>query len=68
MAKKVTGPAFERLFKNMYICYRCGAKMRADPLKVARDKVKCRKCHSYKLRPKAKEPRGAAKAATGTAA
>jgi ribosomal protein L40E len=61
--KKVTGPAFERLYKNIFVCLKCNAKLRADALRVAGRLVKCRKCNSYKLRPKAKEPRGAAKKA-----
>ncbi len=60
--KKVTGPAFERMYKNMFVCMKCNAKMRADPLKVKKGLVKCRKCRTYRLRSKAKEPRGAAKA------
>jgi len=63
MAKKAMGPAFGRLFKNVFVCLRCNSKMKADPLKVKRGLVKCRRCNSYKLRPKAKEPRGVAKAA-----
>jgi ribosomal protein L40E len=63
MAKKAMGPAFGRLFKNVFVCMRCKSKIKADALKVKRGLVKCRKCHSYKLRPKAKEPRGVAKAA-----
>ena len=61
--RKVTGPAFDRLYKNVFICLRCNGKIRADPLRVSNKLVKCRKCNSYKLRPKAKEPRGAAKQA-----
>lgn len=57
--KKITGPPFERNFKNMFICMKCHAKMRADPMKVKKGRVKCRKCRWKKLRPKAKERRGA---------
>lgn len=67
MAKKAMGPAFGRLFKNVFICLRCNGKVRADPLKVKKKLVKCHKCGSYKLRPKAKEPRGVAKAAGAAA-
>lgn len=67
MGKKVMGPAFDRLYKNVFICLRCNSKIKADPLKVKKHLVKCRKCNSYKLRLKAKEPRGVGKAA-GTAA
>ncbi len=40
-----------RLFKK-YVCLKCGA---TNPWKAKR----CRKCGYTKLRPKAKEPRGA---------
>jgi len=59
MAKKIVGPAFERLFKNIFICQKCNAKIKADLIKVKKGLVKCRKCKSKKLRPKAKERRGA---------
>ena len=54
----MTGPPFERNYKNMFVCMKCHAKMRADPIKVKKGWVKCRKCHWKKLRPKAKERRG----------
>ena len=53
------GPAYDRLFKNVFICLRCNGKLRASPISVKKKLVKCRKCASKKLRPKAKEPRGA---------
>jgi ribosomal protein L40E len=59
MPKKAMGPVFGRLFQNVFICLRCNGKIRAQPDKVKRGLIKCRKCGSYKLRPKAKEPRGA---------
>jgi len=59
MPKKAMGPAFERLFKNVWICLKCNGKVRASSTAVENMKVKCKKCGSYKLRPKAKEPRGA---------
>jgi len=63
MARKVMGPAFERLYKNVFICLKCNSKIKADPLKVKKKVIKCRRCGSHKLRPKAKEPRGVGKAA-----
>ncbi len=59
MPKKITGPPFERMFKNVFICQKCNGKIRADPIKVRLKLVKCRKCRSKKLRLKAKERRGA---------
>jgi len=40
-----------RLFQRMFICMKCGAKIRADHAKVRVGKNKCRKCKSKKLRP-----------------
>ena len=40
-----------RLFKNIFVCKNCKAKIRAEPIRVIGRKVKCRKCHSYALRP-----------------
>lgn len=42
----------ERLFKGVFVCMKCNTKMRAKPTKVKKNKVKCRKCGSYKLRGK----------------
>ena len=47
--------AHTRLFKNVFVCKKCGAKIRADPRKVAEGKVRCRKCKSTALRPKSKK-------------
>ncbi|MDP3966328.1 MAG: hypothetical protein Q8Q04_02260 [archaeon] len=33
-----------RLFKNVFVCQRCGNKTRSDPQKVLKGKIKCRKC------------------------
>ncbi len=41
-----------RLFKRVFVCYKCKSKIRADPEKVRAGKVKCRKCGSKDLRPK----------------
>ncbi len=59
MAKKDLGPAGERLFKNVFVCLKCHAKIRGNPDKVKKGLVKCRKCKRNFLRPKAKERRGA---------
>ncbi|MCD6367579.1 MAG: 50S ribosomal protein L40e [Candidatus Aenigmarchaeota archaeon] len=50
--------ARKRLFDNVFICMKCGSKIRANPQKVLSGKVRCRKCGSRKLRPKSKESRG----------
>lgn len=59
MAKKLPDDVAKRLFLNMYVCMRCNAKLRTDVERVKKGKVKCRKCGSKALRPKAKERRGA---------
>jgi ribosomal protein L40E len=57
MKKRLPPEVSARIFDNVYICRRCGAKIRAkNP-----EKAKCRKCRSKKLRPKAKERRGVSK-------
>ncbi len=43
--------AQNRLFKNIYVCKNCSNKMRADPLKILKGKVKCRKCKKAAFRP-----------------
>ncbi|MBI2970815.1 MAG: 50S ribosomal protein L40e [Candidatus Aenigmarchaeota archaeon] len=53
------GIAGKRLFENVFVCMSCHAKMRTTMDKVKRRKIKCRKCGSKDLRPKAKERRGA---------
>ena len=53
-----------RLFRNMFVCMKCNAKMRALPQKVEAKKIKCRKCGSKALREKSKKIR----AITGAAA
>jgi len=59
--------AMNRLFKNMFVCRRCKAKLRADPLKVRLGEIKCRKCQAKQLRPKHKEVKGTGTAAPGAA-
>jgi ribosomal protein L40E len=58
MAKKLNEFASRRLFLNMFVCMACNAKMRAQPDKVKKGLIKCRKCNSKNLRLKAKERRG----------
>jgi len=59
MAQKLSGIVADRLYKNQFVCMNCNAKIRANPFKVKKGKIKCRKCGSKKLRLKAKERRGA---------
>ena len=59
MAKKLPEDVSRRLFKNVFVCMKCNAKIRAPMSKVMKGKIKCRKCGSKALRPKAKERRGA---------
>ena len=49
MATKIP-EAQNRLFKNMFVCMNCQTKMRADPQKVLKGKVKCRKCGKTEFR------------------
>jgi len=59
MGKKLPEVVVNRRFKNVFICMKCNGKVRAQPDKVKKKKVKCRKCQSKQLRLKAKERRGA---------
>ena len=47
--------AESRLFHRVFICMKCGAKIRGDLIKVKAGKIKCRKCKSKRLRPIRKE-------------
>lgn len=47
--------AHNRLFKSIFVCRRCGSKIKANARKIAEGKVKCRKCKSRALRPKSKK-------------
>lgn len=44
--------ATNRLFKNVFICKRCHAKIKATSDKVLKGKVKCRKCKRRTFRPR----------------
>ena len=59
MPKKLSDDVAKRLFINVFVCMSCKAKIRAQPEKVKKGKIKCRKCGSKELRLKAKERRGA---------
>ena len=43
--------ATNRLFKNVFVCKSCSAKIKAEPLKILAGKVKCRKCKRKSFRP-----------------
>jgi len=49
MAKLAAAQA--RIFKNIFVCKECKAKIRAEPLRVITGKVHCRKCKCKRLRP-----------------
>lgn len=40
-----------RLFKNVFVCKVCHSKIKSDPQRVLKGKVKCRKCKKKKFRP-----------------
>lgn len=43
--------ATQRIFGNMFACKKCKAKRRADPSKILKGKVSCKKCSSKAFRP-----------------
>lgn len=43
--------ATNRLFKNVFVCKNCQSKMKADPQKILKGKVRCRKCGKKNFRP-----------------
>jgi len=47
--------ANKRLFKNIFVCRKCKAKIRTDPAKVMKGAARCRKCSGSALRPKRKK-------------
>jgi len=49
MATKIP-EAYNRLIKNVFICQKCHSKMKADPQKILKGKVRCRKCGYDKFR------------------
>lgn len=50
MPKQRFPEAEKRLFQRVFICLKCGAKMRTDAPKVKAGKVNCRHCRSTQLR------------------
>ncbi|MBS3158164.1 hypothetical protein J4206_02665 [Candidatus Woesearchaeota archaeon] len=50
MATKIP-EAINRKYKNMFVCRRCKARLRAPNMKVIQGKIKCRNCNSKVLRP-----------------
>lgn len=44
-----------RLFKNVFVCRRCGLKMRSNSKKIIERKVKCRRCQGKAFKPKSKK-------------
>jgi hypothetical protein len=52
MATKIP-EAQNRLFKNVFVCKKCQSKMKVDPLKVLKGRIKCRKkdCRGRAFRP-----------------
>ncbi len=50
MATKIP-EAQNRLFKNVYVCKKCQSKIKSDPQKILRGKVRCRKCKKGAFRP-----------------
>jgi len=49
MATKIP-EAQNRIFKNIFVCKKCQTKMRSDPQKILKGKVKCRKCKKAAFR------------------
>ncbi len=43
--------AQNRMFKNVFVCKKCQTKIRADPQRILKGKVKCRKCNKKAFRP-----------------
>ena len=56
MVKKIK-EAYDRIFKNVFVCMRCNATIKANPKKVNTKSIYCRKCGSNQLRPKNAERR-----------
>lgn len=54
MPKVKMKAAMDRVYKRVWICMRCNAKIRTDSGTVKAGKVKCRKCGYKGLRPKSK--------------
>ncbi len=50
MPKQRFPEAEKRMFHRVFVCMKCGAKIKGDLIKVRAGKVKCRKCKSKQLR------------------
>lgn len=59
MPKKLPETVAKRLYENMFVCMKCNSRIRAQPEKVKKGRIKCRRCGGKNLRLKAKERRGA---------
>lgn len=44
-----------RLFKNVFICKNCSAKMKVEARRILEGKVKCRACKGRAFRPMRKK-------------
>ena len=42
--------AQKRLFKNVFLCKKCGLKVRVDPKKILDGKIQCRRCKKKAFR------------------
>lgn len=42
--------AWNRMFKNAFLCKNCGAKIKMDPKKIIEGKIICRRCGKRKFR------------------
>jgi len=51
MPKQKIAEVDQRIFDRVFVCMKCGAKIKADLPKVKSGKIKCRKCNSKALRP-----------------
>ncbi|MCX6746889.1 MAG: hypothetical protein NTU63_02010 [Candidatus Pacearchaeota archaeon] len=43
--------ASNRLYKNVFVCRNCKTKIKSDPQKILKGKVRCRKCKRNAFRP-----------------
>ncbi|MBI4176486.1 MAG: 50S ribosomal protein L40e [Candidatus Aenigmarchaeota archaeon] len=50
MPKQKFPEAEARLFSRVFICMKCGGRVKASPAKVKARKINCRKCKSKQLR------------------
>ncbi len=55
MPKQKFPEAEKRLFSRVFVCMKCGAKIKTDLSKIRAGKSKCRKCRSKQLRAVHKE-------------